>query len=183
LIDAPVFSYPSQLKFLLAGRYTAQQHQIEVFDEGVGGETTDVGIFRLPRALNADAADVLLVQEGVNDLHARGAAAIPVVVNNVRAMVREARSRGLVVFVGTLLPERPGGRSAGAPTLIAPTNDQLREMATAERAVLVDLYDAFGGVAGTLIGDDGLHPNEAGYRKIAETFFDAIQARLEVATP
>jgi lysophospholipase L1-like esterase len=30
------------------------------------------------------------------------------------------------------------------------------------------------------IGVDGLHPNEAGYARIAELFFDAIQRELEV---
>jgi len=30
------------------------------------------------------------------------------------------------------------------------------------------------------IGVDGLHPNEAGYAKIADLFFQAIQANLEV---
>ncbi len=30
------------------------------------------------------------------------------------------------------------------------------------------------------IGVDGLHPNEAGYTRIAELFFQAIQADLEV---
>ncbi len=31
-----------------------------------------------------------------------------------------------------------------------------------------------------VIGIDGLHPTEAGYRRIAEIFFAAIQANLEV---
>jgi lysophospholipase L1-like esterase len=34
--------------------------------------------------------------------------------------------------------------------------------------------------AATLIGSDGLHPTEAGYRRIAELFFAAIRADLEV---
>ena len=96
-------------------------------------------------------------------------------------MIREGRSRAATVFVGTLLPQRPGGAKAFAPALIAPTNDRIRAMAMAEAATLVDLYAAFGGVAGTLIGDDGLHPNAEGKQKIAETFFDAIRSRLEIA--
>jgi hypothetical protein len=30
------------------------------------------------------------------------------------------------------------------------------------------------------IGADGLHPNDAGYAKIGETFFNAVKANLEV---
>jgi len=32
----------------------------------------------------------------------------------------------------------------------------------------------------TWIGIDGLHPNEAGYRRMAELFAEAIRANLEV---
>ena len=32
----------------------------------------------------------------------------------------------------------------------------------------------------TVIGVDGLHPTEVGYKRIADVFFAAIQANLEV---
>ena len=35
-------------------------------------------------------------------------------------------------------------------------------------------------VAGVLIGFDGLHPNEAGYQRMAETFYAEIRRRLEL---
>jgi lysophospholipase L1-like esterase len=31
----------------------------------------------------------------------------------------------------------------------------------------------------SLIGEDGLHPTEQGYQKLAEIFFDAIKAKYE----
>jgi hypothetical protein len=46
--------------------------------------------------------------------------------------------------------------------------------------VLVDLYPVFEGNLDTLLGPDGLHPTEAGYQKMAETFFATIRERLEV---
>jgi lysophospholipase L1-like esterase len=52
-------------------------------------------------------------------------------------------------------------------------------MVASEGAILVDLYPVFEASLGELIGPDGLHPSEAGYRKIADTFFDAIKQRLE----
>jgi lysophospholipase L1-like esterase len=45
--------------------------------------------------------------------------------------------------------------------------------------VLVDLYEAFNGETGILIGEDGLHPSAAGYQKIAEAFVAAIKRYLE----
>jgi lysophospholipase L1-like esterase len=49
----------------------------------------------------------------------------------------------------------------------------------AEGGVLVDVNAAFGGVAGDLIGPDGLHPTDAGHQRIAETFFAAIRGQFE----
>ena len=58
-------------------------------------------------------------------------------------------------------------------------NDRLRAMARGENAVLVDLYAAMASQPDLYNSADGRHPNEAGYRKIAETFFAAIQADFE----
>ena len=76
-----------------------------------------------------------------------------------------------------------GGARAFAPRAIVPINDLIRGMAAAEGAVLVDLYPAFEGHVDTLLGADGLHPNEAGYQKMAETFFAAVRGRLEAISP
>jgi lysophospholipase L1-like esterase len=64
---------------------------------------------------------------------------------------------------------------------IPPTNDQIRAMAAAEAAFIVNLYQAFNRKTGTLLGPDGLHLNEAGYDAIAQTFFDAIRQTLEAS--
>jgi lysophospholipase L1-like esterase len=95
-------------------------------------------------------------------------------------MIRDAQSRRVQVFLGTLLPQRARGCRAFAINDIVPANAEIRALARDENAVLVDLYQAFGGEAGSLIGTDGLHPNEAGYQKIADTFFAEIRQRLEV---
>ncbi len=178
LVWRPEVAYPLTLQGLLALRYTAQT--IVVVDEGLAGELIADGQRRLPLVLARDAPEVLLLLEGINDLNGGGAAVIPTVVNGLDALVRQARSRGVRVFVATLLPERPGGSRAGAVTVIPIANVQIRAMAASEGAFLVDLYDGFGGEAGVLIGDDGLHPNAAGYQKMAEIFFAAIRDRLEV---
>src|SRR6185295_13624087 len=96
----------------------------------------------------------------------------------------QAKAQNVPVMVGTLLPERPmseGGCRGRGPELIAPANDQIRALVQSEGEVLVDLYEAFGGVPGTLIGVDGLHPTEEGYAKMAETFYEEIKRRLEAA--
>jgi acyl-CoA thioesterase-1 len=169
--------YPAGLRSRLSARYSMQQ--FVVTNAGRGGEQTVDGVNRLPGLLTANNPEVVLLFEGVNDLAGGEASRIPVVVNNLRTMIQTARGRGAQVFLATLLPEIPGGRRTGAIALIVPANDQIRALAASQGVPLVDLYQAFIGMERVLIGDDGLHPNPAGYEKIADTFYEAIRARLE----
>ncbi len=177
-------AYAKVLYDLLTQRYTAQT--IEMYDEGIGGNqvhggppnSLPDGVTRLPGVLAADTPQVLLLQEGVNDLI--NGDSIANVISGLRAMVRVAQSRGILVFLATLLPQRPGGLRTGHIELIAPANDAIRALAASESAILVDLYQAFGGSPDPWIDADGLHPTVEGYRKMAATFFAEIKGRLEV---
>ena len=175
-------SYPSVLQDMLASRYPAQSPIVT--NEGRAGErATDGGTLpRLRDALSRANPQVLLLLEGVNEVNGNNASVIAPVVAALRVMVREAQARRITVMVGTLLPERAGACRGYAPSLIAPSNDQIRAMVVAEGAVLVDLYEVFAGREGTLLGNDGLHPNAAGYQQMAQTFLEAIRARFE-STP
>ena len=174
-------AYPIKLQALLAERYPSQM--ITVVNEGMGGEEIEGGVADLPRVLTANAPEVLLLQEGINTLNQKQKDGIPLVVDGLRTMIQEARSRGITVFAATLLPERPGGCRAYDYSEdyddIIEANVQIRRMIGTEGAILVDLYEAFNGRTATLIGEDGLHPSAAGYQQIAETFFDAIKKNLE----
>jgi hypothetical protein len=44
----------------------------------------------------------------------------------------------------------------------------------------VDVYAGLGAAYAQYIGPDGLHPNQAGYTKIAQIFFDVLKSTLEV---
>jgi len=173
----PAVGYAFKLRTLLADRYTAQSFSMT--DEGIAGESITAGVARLPGALGQDNPEVVMLFEGINDLNGGRDAAIPAIVNGLRTMVRTVRSRGMAPFVATFLPQRPGGRRAFAVNSIVPANKQVSGMVAEEGAVLVDLYPVFEGNLDTLIGPDGLHPSEAGYQKIADTFFQAIRDRLE----
>ena len=173
-VDIPA-SYPTKLQSLLSGHYAAQS--LQVLNEGEAGETVQNGSTRLPGVLAQDSPQVLLLQEGVNDLN--GGATGMTVADGLRRMVRDARTRGVQVFLGTLLPQRADGCRARTPSRIAPTNDLIRGLASAEGATLVDLYQAFVGMESSLLGVDGLHPTEAGYERMAQTFFEAIRQKLE----
>jgi lysophospholipase L1-like esterase len=177
--EASSAAYPRQLQSLLASRFSAQA--VTIVNEGNPGEFIADGKSRLSGTLTNDAPQVLLLQEGANDID-QSHPPISRLVNDLRTMVRNARGRGIDVFVGTVLPQRPNACRGydfcdGAADSV-PLNEQIRAMVASEDAVLVDLYPAFDGQTATLLGVDGLHPNEAGYQKIADLFFAAITQRL-----
>jgi lysophospholipase L1-like esterase len=179
-LEVSPFAYPRVLQVSLTARYTNQN--VVVANEGIPGESIAAGKDRLAGVLNQQAPQALLLQEGANDMN-QARPPLDVHVEDLRSMVRSARSRGITVFVGTLLPQRPNACRGydfcdGVNDTVL-LNARIRTMAAAEGALLVDLYAAFEGRTGTLLGLDGLHPNEAGYQKMAELFFDAIKQRLE----
>ena len=139
-------SYPAQLERLI-GR--------KVVRAGVPGEVTAQALARLPAALDEHSPQLLVLCIGGNDFLRRLGDAQAA--QNVRAMVKLARSRGVaVLLVGTpepaLLPAPPAfygeiAREFGVP------------------------YEA--GVIAEVLKDpslksDPIHPNARGYRVIAE---------------
>ena len=75
-----------------------------------------------------------------------------------------------------MIPQVPGRPRATTPEFeLLNYNRTLQQMSIEEGATFVDLYNAMLPEAATLIGSDGLHPTEAGYRSIADLFFAAIR--------
>jgi acyl-CoA thioesterase-1 len=173
-------NYPSTLQSMLAQRYVQQASVIRVVNRGVGGERTDAGETRLPNELRSVGPNVLLLEEGVNDLFGGNAENIPELMDHLEDMVREAKRRNVTVLLATLLPTRDGSEKGDRPFPLVPiVNERIRTLAAAEGATLVDLYQGFGGNANPYISADGLHPTADGYRKMAEIFFERIRATLE----
>lgn len=188
-LDIQVASpYPSLLRSELAARYTSQS--VSVANEGRPGESLALIIpggpgtapSRFSQVLSSRQYDIALVLEGVNDLSNRDSRDIPPAIAALRGMVHDARSRSIRVMLATLPPMNPAGRRALAWSMVPQFNDQLKAMAASENVPFADLYQAFNGDF-SLLNDDGLHPNDAGYKRIADTFFDAIKAKFEAPAP
>jgi len=166
-------TYPGALTALLSERYTAQSPTI--FNAGKPSEAV-TGPATFPRYVgltSSRAYDVVLLMEGANDLAGHGFSEI---IAGLDQMIRDAQSRGMKVLLATIPPENPDRLSQAAS--VGPFNDRVRDLAASKGVPLVDVYQAFNGQL-SLLGSDGLHPTEAGYRLIAETFFAAIKQNLE----
>jgi lysophospholipase L1-like esterase len=178
LTTVPNESYPNVLRQMLAARYTSQA--ITMINEGRGGDKAADSVGRAFSAFNANRAEVVMILMGYNDLSTMGDAGIDPAIAAINDMVKDARFRGGRVFLGTLTPPPVNVNRGISNTTIVRFNERLKAMARGENAVLVDVYQSFAPDPNRYVSADGRHPNVEGYRKIAESFFTAIQAELEV---
>lgn len=176
-IVVPSASYPSVLQSRLQTTYTVQASAIAVANAGEPGERILDGAQRFPGVYDAARPEVVLIMEGANGLPLVG----PDISTGVmRTMVQHAKSGGSRVFVGSMIPQVAGRPRGNTPVneLLA-YNTTLQLMSQQEGVVYVELYNAMLPDAPALIGADGLHPTEAGYRRIAELFLAVIRTELE----
>jgi lysophospholipase L1-like esterase len=177
-------SYPYKLETLLSARYASQE--IVTLNAGSPGEyaTDERTQSRFSAMLSEAQPQVVLLMEGANDLNNIPAgtsvnAKITATANAIEDMVRDARNRNVKVMLATLPPQRAGGRNAGAASFLPKYNDALKQIAANKGATLVDVNAQF---PLSLIGQDGLHPTDAGYDTLAQIFRDAIVSTFD-ATP
>jgi lysophospholipase L1-like esterase len=181
MVVIPSASYPSVLLGLLRTRYTSQANAITMLNSGMSGEKArnPDTLIRFAQAVSANRPDVVLLMHGYNDVSDGGV--ITSTVEAIDAMMAEARNRRVGrTFTLNMAPSRPGGNNTIPPASVQAFNERLERAVRGEGAVLVDIYSALLPDLNTNIGRDGLHPTEAGYRKIAETVLAAIRANIEV---
>jgi len=176
LIVVPSASYPAVLLSDLQASYPSQAGAITVSNQGKGGESIFNGVLRFGDVFALTRPEAVLLQEGVNDL---GSAGPDVATGLMRLMVQAAKNGSARVFVGSTIPTLANRQRSQNAVQLEAYNDVLKVMCAQEGVTYVDLYNGIMPQADQLIGVDGLHPNEAGYRRIAELFFRAIQNELE----
>ena len=182
----PEKSYPADLKKSLTDLYSTQAPSINVANEGKPGESAVDGYARLRAALSRGSYEVLTLLDGANDLGSRDSVKAEAGLQAMWQMVKDAKSRGLKVFLATLPPQNKTAccpRYGLAEDEVAAFNQGIRYIAERESITLVDVFEAFHGDNTTLIDVDGLHPTPAGYQVIANAFFTAIKGALQESSP
>jgi acyl-CoA thioesterase-1 len=142
-----------------------------VGNESVGGDTTAGGRERLERALAPDTT-ILVLALGAND----GLRGVPIatVEENLAAMIERAKARGITVLLcGMETPPLNGWNYTLEFHRLFP-----RLAARYDVALVPFLLE---GVAlnPELNGDDAIHPNAAGARRIADTVWIYLQPLVE----
>jgi lysophospholipase L1-like esterase len=153
-------SYPAQLSAMLGKT---------VINEGRDGERSDSGKSRISGVLMNHKPGYVLILYGANDIiHSYSSSDT---LKNLRSMVQTAKSNKTIPIIATLTPAF--GSFAYMEGGINRLNPLIRQMAAEEGVSVADLGTAFGWHRPELL-PDGIHPNSAGQKLIATTFYDVI---------
>jgi len=166
---------------LLAARYTTQT--MVVVNDGSSGEAAGSPDAYARFVAHVPSTEIVLIMEGSNDIFEGDPTKIGPAITNLRRMIQFAKGVNVRPYLATVPPMNPlGSRGRLGYNTVPQLNTQIRSLAQSEGVTLVDINVAFNGNF-SLLSADGLHPNEAGYELIAQTFFTAIRTTLETAAP
>jgi acyl-CoA thioesterase-1 len=168
---SPEQAYPA----LLQQRLDQAGLAYEVVNAGVSGDTSAGGLRRLDWALQGEV-HVLILALGGND----GLRGLPAdhLRQNLAQMIERAQSRGIeIVLAGMEAPPNFGSAYVAAFRQVYPA------LASQYRAALVPFL--LEGVAGieSMNQRDGIHPNAAGARRVADNLWTVLRPILERASP
>lgn len=150
----------------------------DVVNQGINAQRSDVIAGRFGEDVIAKKPAVVVIIAGVNDVY-QGRPAQHVK-DQLAAMYKRAHAAGILVVAGTIIPYNTATADQNARML--DINDWIRTQARTNPGVVV--VDTRAAVAAPGEPDklasspDGLHPDTAGYRKMADAIAPAITLAL-----
>ena len=150
----------------------------DVVNQGINAQRSDQIAGRFEADVIALKPAVVVIIAGVNDVY-QGRPAQHVK-DQLAAMYKRAHAAGVRVVAGTIIPYNTA--TADQNARMKDINDWIRAQARADPGVI--FVDTRAAVAAAGNGDqlasspDGLHPDAAGYRKMADVIAPAIEQAL-----
>jgi lysophospholipase L1-like esterase len=148
----------------------------EVINQGINAQRSDTIAARFDEDVIAKKPAVVVIIAGVNDVY-QGRPAQHVK-DQLAAMYKRAHDSGIRIVAGTIIPYNTA--TADQNARMRDINDWIRTQAGADPGVIyVDTRAAVaapGDPDKLASSPDGLHPDAAGYRKMAEAIAPAIVA-------
>ena len=140
----------------------------QVVNGGVSGDTSAGGLSRLPWLLKTKP-DLLLLALGGNDgLRGIDPASTE---KNLGAIIDKARAANpsiRILITGVAVPENMGADYVARFAKVFPGVAKAKKI-----PILPDLLEGVGGIV-ELNQDDGIHPNPAGHKKIADALWKSL---------
>jgi acyl-CoA thioesterase-1 len=177
--DSTGEGYPGRLQTLLE---KALNTSVVVVNDGLYGETTAEGLSRIGHDLVTGATGLLLM-EGTNDINAK----IPIAatLENLDLMASEAEAFGMLAYHATVIPRLSTADTDPTNQVTEALAGGIRELAWQQDRGLVDPFEVLFELTPDysqlyLGGADKLHPNDAGYQLLAQTFADVLEGTDDI---
>jgi len=173
----------------LQNRLAGYLGRAEVINGGQDGRDSRNGAARIPGKTGlAYRPAYTLILYGTNDWNDQSCQSSPpaqcFTIDSLQTMVEEVKDRQSIPVLATLPPVNPAA-NPGRNVWHDQMNELIKGLARSEGAILADLNAAFKakGSLPALFSTDpnGVHPNDAGYDVMADTFFKAITGARSAA--
>jgi acyl-CoA thioesterase-1 len=146
-------------------------YKYHVVNAGIGGDTTGGGLERVQRAIDMHPKIVILELGGNDGL--RGVPVDSMQANLEELIVRFQEGGAKVILAGMTLPRNFG------PDYIGEFEKVYVTLAEKHKIALIPfLLEGAAGHADRML-EDGIHPNESGYRVVTETVLKYLEPLLE----
>jgi lysophospholipase L1-like esterase len=172
--------YPFRLRRILE---KSQSEEVQVVKSGVPGEETSEALSRINSAL-AGGGDAIFLMEGTNDVTRidEGVLSMETVIANLDSLALSAKRRGVEPIHATIIPRSPKALRDRNNNLTLELVRNIRGLAADRRRRFVDVFHAYDPELVEdfydlyyFAGYDPIgHPNEEGYKLIAQTFADVL---------
>lgn len=158
---------------LIEDRLQEDGYAYKVVNAGLSGETSAGGLARIDWILKNNAVDIFVLELGAND----GLRGLPLeqTKKNLSGIIQKVLSKApeaKIILAGMQVPPNMG------PDYSAEFRQVFQELAKAHEAILIPfLLEGVGGNK-ALNQADGIHPNQAGHKILAENVWKKLQPIL-----
>ena len=181
-----VVFYGNSITDTWAGYFSSMFPGKPYVGRGISGQTTPQMLVRFRQDVIALNPAVVVILAGTNDIAGNtGPSTLGMIEDNLISMTELAEANGISVVLSSVLPVydyrwRPGLEPAGK---IVELNAWLKEYASNRDVVYLDYHTVMADERQGLkseLSEDGVHPNEAGYRIMVPLAEVAIEEALRL---
>lgn len=154
-------------------------------NRGISGQTTPQMLLRFRQDVIDLNPSLVIILAGINDIAGNtGPSTLEMIMDNIKSMAELADANGIEVVLCSVLPAnhfpwREGMKPAPKVVML---NQMIKDYSDDNDIVYVDYFSAMSDEMNGLrkdLGEDGVHPNEEGYKIMEPLAADAISEALE----
>lgn len=159
-------------------------------NRGISGQTTPQMLLRFRQDVIDLAPAVVVILAGTNDIAGNtGPMTLQEIEANYASMVQLAQANGIAVLLSSVTPVNDYTQKAmrffplRSPEKIVELNSWMKEYCSKSNCTYLDYFGAMVDKKGMMksdLSEDGLHPNDAGYKIMAPIAEQAIQDAIHM---